>query len=253
MDGLLAGRVAVITGGARGIGGAIVERLAEHGATGLVLDSEAVIAAAKLPEGFAGRGGDVTKEAQLAAVMAEAGKTFGRIDVLVANAGIVPPWHETSDLDFDEWDRVFAVNARGIAAAMKHATPFMKQRGGAIVATASINAVKAAARQLAYTASKHAVLGIVRCAALDLGRFNIRVNALAPGPVLTAALRERIRHRQTLGGPSEEQSAVELAAQTPLDRIATEGDIANAALFLSSDLASAITGHMLPIDAGFSI
>ena len=123
MDGLLAGRVAVITGGARGIGGAIVERLAEHGATGLVLDAEAVIAAAKLPEGFAGRGGDVTKEAQLAAVMAEAGKTFGRIDVLVANAGIVPPWHETSDLDFDEWDRVFAVNARGIAAAMKHATP----------------------------------------------------------------------------------------------------------------------------------
>ena len=75
----------------------------------------------------------------------------------------------------------------------------------------------------------------------------------APGPVLTAALRERIRYRQTLGGPSEEQSAVELAAQTPLNRIATEGDIANAALFLSSDLAIAITGHMLPIDAGFSI
>ena len=74
MDGLLAGRVAVITGGARGIGGAIVARFAEHGATGLVLDSEAVVAAAKLPEGFAGRAGDVTKEAQLAAVMAEAGR-----------------------------------------------------------------------------------------------------------------------------------------------------------------------------------
>ena len=100
MDGLLAGRVAVITGGARGIGGAIVARFAEHGATGLVLDSEAVVAAAKLPEGFAGRAGDVTKEAQLAAVMAEAGRIFGRIDALVANAGIVPPWHETDGSRF---------------------------------------------------------------------------------------------------------------------------------------------------------
>jgi NAD(P)-dependent dehydrogenase (short-subunit alcohol dehydrogenase family) len=253
MDGLLAGRIAVITGGAHGIGRAIVERFAEHGATGLVLDTEPVIAAGAFSEGFTWRAGDVTKETELAALMAEARKTFGRIDVLVTNAGIVPPWHETSDLDFDEWDRVFAVNVRGIAAAMKYAVPFMKQTGGAIVATASINALKAAARQLAYTASKHAVLGIVRCAALDLGRFNIRVNALAPGPVLTTALRERIRHRQTMGGPSEEQSALELAAQTPLNRIATEADIANAALFLSSDLASAITGHMLPIDAGFSI
>jgi NAD(P)-dependent dehydrogenase (short-subunit alcohol dehydrogenase family) len=129
----------------------------------------------------------------------------------------------------------------------------MKAVGGSIVVTASINVIKGATHQLVYTASKHAVLGIVRCAALDLGRYNIRVNALAPGPVLSEALRERIRHRQTLGGPSEAQSEIELAAQTPLNRIATEADIAKGALFLASDLAGAITGHMLPIDGGFGI
>jgi NAD(P)-dependent dehydrogenase (short-subunit alcohol dehydrogenase family) len=253
MGNLLAGRAALVTGGGRGIGRAIVGQFAANGARGIVLDTEAVVAKADLPEGFSARVADVTNEADLASAFAAAVLAFGKLDVVVANAGIVPPWHETADLDFDEWNRVFAVNARGIAATLKHAVPAMKGAGGSIVVTASINVTKGAGRQLVYTASKHAVLGIVRCAALDLGRYNIRVNALAPGPVLSEALRERIRYRETLGGPSQAQSAIELVAQTPLNRIATEDDVAKGALFLASDLAGAITGHMLPIDGGFGI
>jgi NAD(P)-dependent dehydrogenase (short-subunit alcohol dehydrogenase family) len=253
MGDLLRGKSALVTGGARGIGRAIVEQFALHGARGFVLDRAEVVARASVPDAFAAHVADVVREAEVAAAIAAAVHAFGRLDIVVANAGIVPPWRETEALDFEEWDRVFAVNARGIAATLKHAIPAMRQAGGSIIVTASINVAKGAARQLAYTASKHAILGIVRCAALDLGRYNIRVNALAPGPVLSEALRERIRHRHSLGGPSEAQAEVELAAQTPLNRIASEDDIAKGALFLASDLANAITGHMLPIDAGFGI
>jgi NAD(P)-dependent dehydrogenase (short-subunit alcohol dehydrogenase family) len=253
MGDLLAGRTALVTGGARGIGRAIAAEFAAHGARGMVLDQEAVLARADLPPGFTGQAGDVTCEEEIASAFAAATAAYGRLDILVANAGIVPPWRETAALDVEEWNRVFAVNARGIALSLKHAVPAMKEAGGSIIVTASINVAKGAARQLVYTASKHAVLGITRCAALDLGRYNIRVNALAPGPVLSEALRERIRYRQSLGGPSEAEAEIALAAETPLKRIATEEDIAKGALFLASDLARAITGHMLPIDGGFGI
>jgi len=253
MGNLLAGRIALITGGGRGIGRAIVGQFAEHGAIGFVLDTEAVIASAKLPAGFTARVADVSDERSVADAFAAAVKEHGRVDVVAANAGIVPPWHDTDDLDFAEWDRVFAINARGVGVTLKHAVPAMKGKGGAIVVTASINAEKAAARQMAYTASKNAVVGIVRSAALDLGRYGIRVNGVEPGPVLSDALKERIRYRQTLGGPSVEESEKQLAAQTPMHRIASEDDIAKGVLFLASDLAAAITGHLLPIDAGFGI
>ena len=152
--------------------------------------------------------------------------------------------------DFDNYDEV----AKLLAAlpGVKHAVPLMSERGGAIVVTASVNALKPHARQLAYTATKHATVGIIRCAALDLGRFNIRVNGLAPGPIATAALRERVRFRSTIGGPPEDAALRALAEETPLGRIATEHEVAKAALFLASDLASAITGHLLPVDAGLS-
>lgn len=252
MPELLTGRVAVVTGGCRGIGRAIVGCFAEQGSSGLAVDLASVAAAASLPSGYDAHSADVTVEEQVAAAFAEAARRFGRLDIVVANAGIVPPWHETDGLDLAEWDRVFAINARGVAATIKHAVPLMKARGGAIVVTASVNALKPHARQMAYTATKHATVGIIRTAALDLGRFNIRVNGLAPGPIATAALRERVRYRSTIGGPAEDEALRALARETPLGRIATEREVAQAALFLASDLASAITGHLLPVDAGLS-
>jgi NAD(P)-dependent dehydrogenase (short-subunit alcohol dehydrogenase family) len=190
MSALLAGRVAAVTGGARGLGAAIATRFRAEGAQIVTLDLT---------------GGDepcdVTEEDQVAAAFARIGARHGRVDVLVANAGLVPPWRELTALDMAEWDRVFAVNVRGVALCLKHAAPLMP-RGGAVVAMGSIMSERGAARQALYNATKHAVLGIVRTAALELGPRGIRVNALGPGPIATEALRSRIAARAAGGlGP----------------------------------------------------
>ena len=249
MPGLLEGRIALVTGGARGLGRAIAAALGEAGAKGVFVDRGPEIEAAGPIDGFDALAGDVTVEASLAEAVAVTRSRFGQLDIVVANAGVVPPWRSTAALDLDEWDRVMAVNVRGVAATLKHAAPAMRD-GGSIVAMASINAVVAHPSQMAYTASKHAVLGIVKAAARDLGRSGIRVNALAPGPIATAALLERIRTRARTG-PSEDDALASLATANALGRLATEAEVAKAAVFLASDLASGITGVLLPVDAGF--
>ncbi|MGG5819393.1 SDR family NAD(P)-dependent oxidoreductase [Falsiroseomonas sp. HW251] len=236
--GLLAGRVAVVTGGARGLGAAIAACFSAEGADVVTLDLAGGDIAC-----------DVAEEAQVAAAFAEVAARHGRLDVLVANAGIVPPWCELTALDLDHWDRVFAVNVRGVAATLKHAMPLMP-RGGAVVAMGSIMSERGAPRQALYNATKHAVLGIVRVAAQELGPRGIRVNALGPGPVATEALRARIAARAASGGPAAEEAFAAHDAETPLGRIATEAEVANAALFLASDLSSAITGRLLRVDGG---
>jgi NAD(P)-dependent dehydrogenase (short-subunit alcohol dehydrogenase family) len=228
----LAGRVAAVTGAARGLGAAIAARLAQHGATVHGLD---------LPDC------DVTEEAQVAATFAR----IGALDVLVANAGVVPPWRAVDALDVAEWDRVFAVNVRGVALCMKHAAPRLRA-GGAVVAMASINAERGAAGQALYTATKHAVLGLVRAAALDLGQRGIRVNALGPGPIATAALRQRVTDRAAAGGPREDEAFAAMASETALRRMATEDDVADAALFLAGPLSRGITGKLLRVDGGLA-
>ena len=251
MPQLLDDRIALITGGSRGLGLAIAERFAASGAAGILLDLPDQIVGATPPPGFRFTPGDVTDEASLQGAVEATLKSYGQLDIVVANAGIVPPWRETEGLDMAEWDRVMAVNVRGIAATLKHAIPALKQSRGSIVAMASINAFLAHPRQMLYTASKHAVLGIVRTAARDLGRHGIRVNAVAPGPIATAALIERIRLRAR-NGPSEEQTLAALAAETALGRLATADEVAKAVLFLASDLASGISGELLPVDAGLA-
>jgi NAD(P)-dependent dehydrogenase (short-subunit alcohol dehydrogenase family) len=250
MGGLLADRVVLVTGGCRGLGQAIVDAFAAEGAQGAAVDLAGEVAAAAPPAGFAALAADVTDEASLAAAFAATVERFGRLDIVVANSGLVPPWRETEALDLAEWDRVLAVNVRGVAATLKHAVPALKQQGGAIIAMASINAETAHPRQMLYTASKHAVLGLVRAAALDLGRYGIRVNALAPGPIATDALRGRVRQRASEGGTAEAEAFRLLAADTALGRIATAGEVARTAVFLASDMASGITGQLIRIDAG---
>jgi NAD(P)-dependent dehydrogenase (short-subunit alcohol dehydrogenase family) len=249
MAGLLEGRIALITGGARGLGRAIGATFAEAGARGILFDTAATSATATPIFGFDAFAGDVADEAALAAAVRFAVDRFGQLDIVVANAGVVPPWRETEALDLDEWDRVMAINVRGVAATLKQGVAALKARGGAIIAMASINAYVAHPQQMAYTASKHAVLGIIRAAARDLGRYGIRVNGLAPGPIATEALLERIRTR-ALTGPSEAEALAGLARGNALGRLATEADVAKAALFLASDLSSGVTGSLLPVDAG---
>jgi NAD(P)-dependent dehydrogenase (short-subunit alcohol dehydrogenase family) len=244
---LLAGRAALVTGGGRGLGAAIAAAYARAGAEGSVVDLDG---AAGAPDGWARLVANVAVEQEIAAAISATVERFGRLDVVVANAGVVPPWSETGGLDLDELDAVLAVNVRGVAATLKHAVAPLRASGGSIVVMASLNAWRAHPAQAAYTASKHAVLGLVRTAALDLGRYGIRVNGIAPGPVATAALRARMARRAETGGLAVDQALAEAAAGTALGRIATEDDVAGAALFLASDLSAGITGALLPVDGG---
>ena len=243
--GLLSGRVALVTGGARGLGAAIAATFARNGAVGTVVDLEP----AAPPDGWEFAPADVLDEDQVAGAAAAAVERLGPLDVVVANAGVVPPWSAAEELDLEALDRTLAVNVRGVAATLKHGARALRD-GGAVVVTASLNAWRAAPAQGAYTASKHAVLGLVRAAALDLGRRGIRVNAIAPGPVATDAFLERLEARAGAGGLAVDGALREAAAATALGRIATAEEVASAALFLASDLASATTGALLPVDGG---
>lgn len=241
MSALLAGRIAAVTGGARGLGAAIARRFRAEGATVTTLDLTGADITC-----------DVAEEAQAEAAFAELAARHGRLDVLVANAGVVPPWRELTALDMAEWDRVFAVNVRGVALCLKHGVPLMPT-GGAIVAMGSIMSERGAPQQALYNATKHAVLGLVRVAAQELGPRGIRVNALGPGPIATEALRSRVATRAAVGlGPSPDAALAAYDAETPLGRIATEEEVAKAALFLASDLSSAITGRLLRVDGGLA-
>lgn len=244
---LLDGRRAFVTGGAQGLGLAIVEAFAGAGARGLAFDL--ATPDRPLPQGWNHVGGDLLDEDALGQALATANQDLGGLDIVVANAGIVPPWHDSETIDLAEWDAVFAVNVRGVAATLKLAVPLMKVSGGTIIAMASVNAVVGHPKQAAYVASKHAVLEIVRAVAMDVGRFGIRVNALCPGPVATEALLARLAQRQEQGGATVEQT-IDLYGKTALRRMPSVADVAGAALFLASDLSSGITGQALMVDAG---
>ncbi|MGP1395956.1 MAG: SDR family NAD(P)-dependent oxidoreductase [Inquilinaceae bacterium] len=248
----LTGRRAVITGGAQGLGRAIASRLADAGAEITIVDLEAGFAGAGLPSGWETFAADLTApdaEARLGDLAAR----LDVVDILVANAGVVPPWRGIADLDRAEWDAVFAVNVWGAAVAMKSISGSLaRSDAGSIVLMASINGYRAHPQQALYTASKHAVIGLMRAAAQDLGRHGIRVNALAPGPVATDALLGRLEARHHAGGPAPDDAITALARETALNRIATPGMVADAALFLASDLSAGITGSVLPVECGLT-
>jgi NAD(P)-dependent dehydrogenase (short-subunit alcohol dehydrogenase family) len=244
---LLNGKRAVVTGGTSGIGDAIVRRFAAEGAGGVALDLPTTAEGWEPPAGWRAAPIDVRDEDSVASAL----RDIEGIDVLVAAAGIVPPWTSIADLDLAEYDHVMAVNARGVAATLKHAAPRLRD-GGAVVIIGSLNSWRGDPNVATYVASKHAVLGLTRSVALELGARGIRVNAVGPGPIATEALLGRMRRRASAGGLPVEEALERAAADTALGRIATVDDVAGATLFLASDLAAGITGHLLPVDGGLA-
>lgn len=244
----LQGRVAVVTGAARGLGRAIAARLDAAGARIVAVDLPQTLG--DMPGHWTPHGLDLVADDAPAALQALARAT-PEADIVVANAGAVPPWRGVDALDRDEWDRVMRLNTWGVAATLGAFVPALERsRHGAAVLMASINGYRAHPRQVLYTAAKHAVVGIMRAAALDLGPRGIRVNALAPGPVATDALVGRLQDRHAAGGPAPAAALDALAGETALRRMVTEDDVARAAHYLASPASAGITGVLLPVEAG---
>jgi NAD(P)-dependent dehydrogenase (short-subunit alcohol dehydrogenase family) len=250
VTGLLAGKRAVVTGGANGIGAGIVRVLSEAGASrGAVLDLEDAFGQTPPPEGWAEIPVDLRDDESVERAFGLARERLGTIDVLVAAAGIVPLWTGVGSVGLEEWDEVFSVNVRGVLTSLRGSLPAMPD-DGAVVVIASQNAWRGNPNLASYVASKHAVLGLVRSAALELGPRGIRVNAVAPGSVATDAYRSRLARRELEGGLPVAEALDRDAGTTALQRLATVDDVANGVLFLASPLASGITGHLLPVGPG---
>jgi len=246
----LADKVAIITGGASGIGRASVLRFVAEGARVVIADihvdrlDETLARAGELasPERVRAVRCDVSEERDVAALVQHALDAFGRLDCMFNNAGLpgaVGPLTETS---VDAWDRTYAVLVRGVFLGIKHAARTMQAHGGSIINTGSIAALSAGAGPAAYSSCKAAVLGLTRSAAVELAPARIRVNAVSPGLILTPLL-ER--------GQTTTLAEV-LGKAQPWPEPGLPEHVADAALFLASDESRFITGESLLVDGGIS-
>jgi NAD(P)-dependent dehydrogenase (short-subunit alcohol dehydrogenase family) len=239
-----AGKSALVTGGAQGIGRAVAAALVAEGAQVTVLDFDAGAAERTSAElGCVAVAGDVAQRDDVRRAVETCVERHGGLDVVSANAGvaIVEPFLETDDAT---WERVLAVNLHGAFRTIQESARAMRDHGGAIVVTTSTNAFWPETGTSAYTASKHGLLGLVRNAAIDLGHHGIRVNAVAPGIVRTRLA--TFLTEDPVEGPKYLENV-------PLGRFAEPEDIAKAIIFLASDDAAYITGEQLVVDGGVSV
>ncbi len=242
MTGRLEGKVALVVGAARGIGKGIALRFAEEGAKVVIADVEIDAGEATAAE----VGGhfirtDISKLPDAEAAVALALKQHGRLDILVQNAGIYP-WQLLENTSPDDWDRVMAVNLRGCFIAARAAlVPMKAQKGGRMLFTSSITGPHVTSPGHGhYSATKAGINGLIRAAALEFAPYNITVNGVEPGNILTEAV-------QIARSPAFLKS---MEDAIPLGRLGSERDVANAFLFLASDDASYITGTTIIVDGG---
>ncbi|MGW8764484.1 SDR family NAD(P)-dependent oxidoreductase [Streptomyces sp. NPDC055815] len=242
-SGRLQDRVCVITGAASGIGRATAERFVREGARVVAADVDAD-RLAEVP-GVTPVVGDVSREEDARRMIDTAVDRFGRLDVLVANAGVIPLLSVT-EAEGADFDRVMAVDGRGMFLTCKYAIEAMLVTGGgAIVCTSSISGVAGQARQAVYGPAKFVATGLTKHLAVEWASHGIRVNAVAPGTIET----ERVAAaRVEPGGP---EYLAEIVGAHPMGRFGTPEEVAAAILFLSSEEASFITGAVLPVDGGY--
>ncbi len=242
----MSGRVALVAGASKGIGAATAEAFAAAGAA-VVLAARDTTALKAVADGIEARGGralavgaDVTDADSMRHLVEAALSAFGRLDAAFNNASAGPMPALLADIDPDEFDLGIATNIRGTFLGMKFQIPAMlASGGGAIVNMASIAGLNGTANLAAYVAGKAGIIGLTKVAALDYADQGIRVNVVAPGPILTYHLEA--------AGPQARRGA---ALSTPMRRVGTTAEVARAVLWLCSDESSFITGTVLPIDGG---
>ncbi len=248
------GKVVLITGAGNGIGRASAVGFASRGAKVVIVDRDT--AGGEATAGILRQQGgealfvaaDVTKSAEVQNYVKVALDAYGQIDCFYNNAGIEGAVAPTAEYDEDMFDRVMAVNVKGVFLGLRHVLPVMiKQGRGAIVNTASIAGLVASPGMPAYVASKHAVIGLTKTAAGEVGRSGVRVNAVCPGPIDT-----RMIHALEAVLNPDDPAAVGARYQSsiPLGRYGTAEEVANIVQFLCSDLASNITGAHYVVDGG---
>jgi NAD(P)-dependent dehydrogenase (short-subunit alcohol dehydrogenase family) len=243
--------VALVTGAASGLGFATAKAFAESGASVVLADwnEEAVRSAA---EEFAADGHktlaircDVADDAQVEAMVQQIVATFGRLDTAYNNAGVQNVLAETADSPRDDYDRVMAINLRGVWSCMKFELQQMRQQGsGAIVNCSSLGGLVGGAQRGTYHAAKHGVLGFTKSAALEYATQGIRINAVCPGLIQTAMAEQMVA-----AGQGEALKAMEKTI--PMGRMGRSEEIAAAVLWLCSDAASYVTGQSISVDGGF--
>lgn len=245
------GKVALVTGAGSGIGRVSAQAFAAEGASVVVADvmTEGGEETVRLIKGTGGNAvfvrADVSRASEVEAMVQRAVETYGRLDYAFNNAGIEGASAGTVDHPEDVWDRVLAINLKGVWLCMKYEIPEMlKHGGGAIVNTASVAGLIGSAGTVAYTASKHGVVGLTKTTALEFARQGIRVNAVCPGIIRTPMLERVFSHR-----PGME---AQLTALEPVGRIAKPEEVAQAVVWLCSDAASFMTAVALPVDGGWT-
>ena len=248
------GQVALVTGAAGGIGRAVALALGQVGAKVLLVDiaKEAGLQTQSLIENIGGEAmlfqADVSDPEQVQNYVNTAMQTWGRIDIFMNNAAWQGEIHSLVDYPLDVFEKVMSINVRGVFLGLKYVLPIMIQQGkGAVVNTASLGSFLATRKLGPYTASKHAVMGLTKTAAIEVARKGIRVNAVCPGPVDTEMLRD-IEASQATG--SAEQLRAQRTASIPDGRYADPVEVANLMLYLASDLSSHITGQGIQINGG---
>lgn len=243
----------MITGAASGIGKRIAELFVQHGAKVVIVDIQdelgQYVAQSISLTNCLYMHCDVTDEAQVKNAVERAVKTYGKLDIMINNAGIVNPFKpRIIDNDKGEFERVLAVNVTGVFLGIKHAAQAMiPTRAGSIISTASISSIIGNSGTHAYCCSKHAVVGLTKNAAVELGQFGIRVNCLSPYAVATPLATEGI------GVTDEELENMASLVANMKGVIIKVDDVANAALYLASEESRYVSGQNLVIDGGFSI
>lgn len=256
--GQLENKVAIVTGGASGIGAATVKLFLAEGAKVVIADIQDEKGdqfAYELGEAAVYQHTDVTDEAQIEAMMQRAVSEFGRLDVVFNNAGVPGPGPGVgiAETPMDQSDFTIDVLLRGVILGIKHAAPIMIEQGsGSIINTASVAGLEALHAGHVYTAAKAAVINLTRSVAVELGEQNVRVNAICPGAIATPIFgRQFGMDAEAADQTVEVVEKIQKRVQ-PIQRSGKPEDIANAALFLASEQSSFITGHALVVDGGLT-